>query len=69
MNKQIKTIHPTAEDHGLSGERGVITLLLLWATILFSMFYVIPNSIIRYVLLLIAICVTLHMTTLKTLVR
>lgn len=55
------------EGNGISRNVKIITISLLWVTILSSMLFVVSSSIIRYLLLLIAVCVTVHILTLKTL--
>jgi len=44
----------------------IITLLLLWLTIILTVIFGIQNNIIRIILVIIALGVTLHISKLKT---
>lgn len=54
------------EGRGVSARIKGLTLILLWLTILFSVFYVVDNTIIKVLLLLIAVSVTAHILMLRT---
>lgn len=47
----------------------IITIIVLWLTIIFSTFIIVSNFIIRIILFIIAISVTIHITKIKTLDR
>jgi hypothetical protein len=44
----------------------VMTISLLWATILFSAFFTVENIYVRVLLILIAVSVTIHLLWIKT---
>ncbi len=54
------------EGRGISLKIKSLTLLVLWASILFSAFYVVDMLIIRVLLLAIAVGVSVHILTLPT---
>ena len=54
------------EGRGMSRRSKVITLLLLWLTIGFTILFVIQNIVIRIILVIIALGVTIHISRLKT---
>jgi len=51
---------------GIPWKVKIVTLLFLWATIIWSAFYVVAIFWMRIVLIVIAIVVTLHILTIKT---
>jgi len=55
------------EGNGIARNVKIMTVSLLWITILFSALYVVSNSMISIVLIIIAVCVTAHILSLKTL--
>lgn len=54
------------EGKGIALRIKIITLSLLWATILISALFVVSTLILRIMLIIIAIGVTLHIATIKT---
>lgn len=54
------------EGRGISIRNKVYTLTFLWLAIGYTIFFIISNFLIRLLLLLIAICVTIHILTIKT---
>lgn len=54
------------EGNGISLNGKIITLILLWSTILLSAFLMLSNFFIQLLLMIIAICVTMHIVTIKT---
>ncbi|MFC1787331.1 YbaN family protein [Halobacteriota archaeon] len=54
------------EGRCISIRNKVFTLMLLWLTIGYTIFFAISNLLIQMLLLLIAICVTTHILTIKT---
>ncbi len=54
------------EGRSISIRNKIYTLLLLWLAIGYTIFFAISNFLIRMLLLLIAICVTIHILTIKT---
>ena len=54
------------EGRGMSVRSKVITLLLLWVTILLTLILGIQNIIVRIILVIIALGVTFHISRLKT---
>ncbi|MDD2666273.1 MAG: YbaN family protein [Methanocellales archaeon] len=54
------------EGRGISRRNKIYTLTFLWLAIGYSIFFIISNFLIRALLFLIAICVTLHILTIKT---
>ncbi|KYC45121.1 MAG: hypothetical protein APG12_01131 [Candidatus Methanofastidiosum methylothiophilum] len=54
------------EGKGIALSVKIITLFLLWATILFSVVFIVPIFIIRIVLIIIATAVTLHIISIKS---
>ncbi len=54
------------EGRGISLKMKSLTLLALWASILFSAFYVVDMLIVRFLLLAIAVGVSVHILTLPT---
>lgn len=54
------------EGRGISPRIKILTLTLLWLTILFSVFCVVSNTAIRTLLIIIAISVTMHILMLRT---
>ncbi len=60
-------IHNYREKRGVPMKIKVYTLILLWATICFSAFYVVSVIWLRVVLMIIATGVTIHVLSIKTL--
>ena len=54
------------EGRGVPLKFKIFTIFLLWLTILISIYFVINNSLIEIILILIAIDVTIHIITIKT---
>ncbi|HEY94694.1 MAG TPA: DUF454 domain-containing protein [Dehalococcoidia bacterium] len=54
------------EGRGMPMKSKIITLLLLWLTIILTVIFGIQNNIIRIILVIIALGVTLHISKLKT---
>ncbi|MDD3420701.1 MAG: YbaN family protein, partial [Methanocellales archaeon] len=54
------------EGRGISIRNKICTLTFLWLAIGYTIFFVISNFLIQILLLLIAICVTTHILTIKT---
>ncbi|KYC47531.1 MAG: hypothetical protein AMQ22_01961 [Candidatus Methanofastidiosum methylothiophilum] len=54
------------EGKGIALNIKIITLSFLWATIIFSALFVVSNLIIRVILIVIAIGVTVHIASIKT---
>ena len=57
------------EGRGVPLNVKIITIIVLWLTIIFSTFIIVSNFIIRIILFVIAISVTIHITKIKTLDR
>ena len=55
------------EGNGIARNAKIATVSMLWTTMLFSIFFVVSISIIRFILIAIALCVTAHILSLKTL--
>jgi hypothetical protein len=55
------------EGNGIARNIKALTVSLLWATILFSIMFMVSNTLVRSVLFVIAIYVTVHILSLKTL--
>lgn len=55
------------EEKGVAAKAKLFTILLLWTTILYSAFFVVTIVYIRILLIIIAIAVTVHILTIKTL--
>lgn len=55
------------EGKGVAPKAKILTMLLLWITILYSAFFVVTIISIRILLIFIAIAVTIHILTIKTL--
>lgn len=54
------------EGRGMSMRSKAITLLLLWLTIGLTVIFGIQNTIVRIILVIVALGVTLHVSRLKT---
>ncbi len=54
------------EGKGISIKNKAFTLILLWLAMGYTIFFAISNLLIQTLLLLIAICVTIHIITIKT---
>ena len=54
------------EGGGISIRNKVFTLMILWLAMGYTIFFAISNLLIQMFLLLIAICVTIHIITIKT---
>jgi len=54
------------EGKGISQAGKILTLFLLWITIIFSAFYMVNNYVVQIVLFAIAIAMTIHIITLPT---
>ena len=63
IGKTIKNYH---EGNGISIKGKIISIIFLWLTILVSMSLMHPNTIVQLLLLIIAISVTYHIISLKT---
>lgn len=63
IGKAIKNYH---EGNGISINGKIISIIFLWLTILVSMSLMHPNTIVQLLLLIIAISVTYHIISLKT---
>ncbi len=63
IGKTIKNYH---EGNGISINGKIISIIFLWLTILVSMSLMHPNTIVQLLLLIIAISVTYHIISLKT---
>jgi len=57
------------EGKGVPLKVKIFTILLLWITILFSVFFILLISWIKIILIIIAIGVTIHILTLKTYIQ
>lgn len=55
------------EGKGVPLKVKVLTISFLWITILFSAIFIVFNLFIRFILILIAICVTIHILSIRTL--
>ncbi len=55
------------EKKGIPLKVKIMTLILLWTTILYSVFAVIDNLYIRILLIIIAVSVSIHISMVKTL--
>jgi|SRR6056297_2475324 len=63
IGKTIKNYH---EGSGISTKGKIISILFLWMTILISMNLMWPNILIQFLLIIIAMSVTYHIISLKT---
>jgi uncharacterized membrane protein YbaN (DUF454 family) len=54
------------EGKGIPLKFKILTISLLWLTILTSIYFVINNFLIEMILIIIAIGVTIHILTIKT---
>ena len=63
IGKAIKNYH---EGNGISIKGKIISIIFLWLTILVSMSLMHPNTVVQVLLLIIAISVTYHIISLKT---
>ena len=54
------------EGKGIPIKVKLLSIALLWLTILFSIFFIIDNNYIKIILLIIAIAVTTHIITIRT---
>ena len=54
------------EGRGIPLTVKIISIILLWITIIFSTIIIIPNYFIQIILIIIAIGVTIHILTIKT---
>jgi uncharacterized membrane protein YbaN (DUF454 family) len=54
------------EGKGISIKNKTFTLIILWLAMGYTIFFAISNLLIQMLLLLIAICVTIHIITIKT---
>ena len=63
LGKYIKNYR---EAKGIPINIKIITITLLWITILFSTFLIISNSLLQIILIIIAISVTIHIIIIKT---
>jgi uncharacterized membrane protein YbaN (DUF454 family) len=59
----IKNYH---QGKGIPVNVKILTLTFLWITILFSTFIIVTNYLIQIILIIIAIAVTIHILTIKT---
>lgn len=64
FGKYIKNYH---EGEGMTLKSKIFSLALMWAAILYSAVFAVENFYVRLVLILIAVGVTLHLITIKTL--
>lgn len=55
------------EGKGVPINVKIISIIVLWITIIFSTIIIVPYNIIRIILIIIAIGVTIHIITIKTL--
>jgi uncharacterized membrane protein YbaN (DUF454 family) len=51
---------------GMTITSKIVTILILWATILLSAFFTVEELYVRILLVLIAVCVTIHLLWIKT---
>ncbi len=54
------------EGRGIPLKAKIISISLLWLTIGFSVLFIIENLLLRILLIIIAICVTIHLVSIKT---
>ena len=54
------------EGKGIPIKVKILTIVVLWITILFSIILIVTNYILQLILLIIAISVTVHILTIKT---
>lgn len=54
------------EGRGIPCREKILTITLLWVTIIFSILYVVNSIWIKGLLLIIAVGVTIHLLTIKT---
>ncbi len=54
------------EGRGIPLKAKIISISLLWLTIGFSVLFIIENLLLRLLLIIIAICVTIHLVSIKT---
>ena len=64
-----KYIKNYQEGRGVPLKVKIISIVVLWLTIIFSTIIIVSNIIIQIILFVIAISVTLHIITIKTLYR
>ncbi len=64
-----KYIRNYREGKGVSSRGKILTLFLLWTTICYSAFFLVNIIVVQIILFVIAIAVTVHVTTLPTLRR
>ena len=61
-----KYIKNYREGNGISLKIKIMAIALLWFTILFSAFFIIDNIFVRIILILISICVSIHISLIRT---
>jgi uncharacterized membrane protein YbaN (DUF454 family) len=54
------------EGRGIPMKTKVLTLVVLWSSIGFSMVFITTNSVLRVILLMVAVAVTIHLAMVKT---
>ena len=54
------------ENKGISMKAKIISISLLWATIIFSITFIIQTFLIRIILIIVAIIITYHIISIKT---
>ena len=54
------------EGKGIPVNIKILTIVFLWVTILFSIFIIVSNYLIQIILIIIALAVTVHILTIKT---
>ena len=64
LGEYIKNYH---EKKGIPLNVKIISTTLLWITIMFSIIFIVSNLVLRIILIIIAIGVTMHILTVKTL--
>ncbi|MFH1013858.1 MAG: YbaN family protein [Thermoplasmatota archaeon] len=57
------------ERKGIPLSVKIISITILWITISFSTFIVVPNLLIQIILIIIAVGVTIHILTIKTKIK
>lgn len=55
------------EGNGISLKAKLITILLLWVSIILSITFVLSDFLLRSIFILIAVCITLYLVSIKTL--
>ena len=55
-----------SEGYGIPWYMKIITVLLLWVSIVYSISYILSNPVVKAVMLLIALGVTIHVLSIKT---